>query len=375
MLASKQKQKISQSDSISYKVKGFSANKYFKLQKEKILERIEKFKSGKLYLEIGGKFLHDSHASRVLPGFEADAKKKIFASLREISDVFFCVNYRDILANRQLSNVKESYNDASLRIATNILNETKIFPKIIINLCEEKIHPKVEEFSKQAEALGYETFYRYRISSYPHNLKKVLSLKGYGKDDHIPSHKKLILVCGAASNSGKMSSCLGNIYLDSLRGIESGYAKFETFPIWNLPLAHPINLAYEAATADIDDCNLLDFYHKKAYGVDSVNYNRDIAAFQIVSKVAKEFLPKSNFMRKYQSPTDMGINFAGFGITNDEVVSLASLREIGRRKAWYREIYRRGEGKKIWVKRCEVLEKKALAYIQAKGYELEKVLR
>ncbi len=202
----------------------------------------------------------------------------------------------------------------------------------------------------------------------------ILSEDGFGHDDHIPLTKNLILVTGAASSSGKMSTCLGQIYLDHEIEVKSGYAKFETFPIWNLPLEHPVNLAYEAATADIGDRNEMDELHMKAYKVKAVNYNRDIEAFEIVMNIAKKVVTHKNYMIKYQSPTDMGINCAGFAISNDEVVSVASLQEIRRRKDWYQDMVERNEGKSERVARCEELEAKCLEYCKGKKYDVSLAL-
>lgn len=364
------KKQISQSDSIEYSVTGFDNQKYFDLQKEKILERIGKFKKGRLYMEIGGKFLFDAHASRVLPGFKPTVKKKIFASLKDHADILFCVDYKDIVENRQLSNEEESYTKASLGIAQDIHLELGVRPDIVINLCEQKKDKSIEKFIDKARGVGYKVYFRHRIEGYPHDTGKILSNDGFGRDDYAHNGKPLVLVTGAASNSGKMSTCIGQIYLDHVNGIDSGYAKFETFPIWNLPLKHPINLAYEAATADIGDYNEMDHYHKEAHGIDAVNYNRDVNAFELLMELGSQIVSESNFIRNYKSPTDMGINHAGFAITDDEIVSIASLHEIDRRKKWYQEIIDRDEGEEKWLTKCDELKTEAMFYIKEKGYNL-----
>lgn len=358
------KKEISQSDSIDYPVTGFDSRKYFELQKEKILERIGKFKGGRLYMEIGGKFLFDAHASRVLPGFKPTVKKALFASLKDQATVLFCVGYMDIINNRQLSNKEESFTEAALRIAKNIESELEMKPSIVINLCEPEKDEAVKQFVSEAGEIGFKVHFRYKIEGYPKDTKKILSDDGFGKDDYIESGKPLVLVTGAASNSGKMSTCIGQIYLDHLKGIDSGYAKFETFPIWNLPIKHPVNLAYEAATADIGDYNEMDHYHLKAYGIKAVNYNRDINAFKLLMELSTQIVSESNFIRHYKSPTDMGISHAGFAITDDAVVCRASTEEIDRRKRWYREIIDRGEGDSLWTEKCDELKKEALEYIK-----------
>lgn len=353
----------------------FDWNAYFQLQKETILERIHKFKN-RLYLEIWGKFMMDGHASRVLLGFDPETKRKLFQDLAPISQILFNVNYQDIISNRQLSNDDIDYTPYIQKMLLQIEQNIWIKPLIVINRCNHEEDPLLQQFITTLS--DYKCFKRYEISWYPSNTDLILSPEGYGKDEYIPLEKNLILVSGAASNSWKMSTCLGQIYLDSLKWIESWYAKYETFPIRNLPLHHPINLAYEAATVDIGDYNCIDTYHQKSYGIDSVNYNRDVDAFEIVTNVGKKFLPTDNFVRTYQSPTDMGINKAGFAITNDEVCSIASLREIERRKQRYQEIIDRWEGDNKRIRMCDNIMEKCITYIKEKKYnqhlDLEKTL-
>ena len=328
---------LNQQDIIHFSTPGFDGAKYITLQKQAILDRMSKF-SGRLYLEIGGHFLTDPHASRVLPGFIPDSKKQIFAQLNDQANILFCVNALDIISNRQLSNEAVSYIDsviASINEITTVLQQ----PRIVVSMMDPAApHPAVIAFIDSMKSKGFEVYRRFLIPGYPQKLDTVLSPEGYGKDDYIPLTKNFVIVTGAASNSGKMSTCLGQVYLDHLHNIESGYAKYETFPIRNLPLHHPINIAYEAATADIGDYNTLDKFHKKAYNIESVNYNRDVDAFQIVSSVASKFLPASNFTRSYKSPTDMGINMAGFCLIDEHIIAQACLDEIIRRKARYQEM-------------------------------------
>jgi len=363
---------LNTTDVISYKKKWYDGAKYIKLQQEKILERIGKFSNGRLYLEIGGKFMYDQHAARVLPWFDPEAKKKIFMGLKDQAEVLFCVNADDIVENRQLSNENITYKEYVTRMIRGIEAALGIRPHIVINKIDmTSMYDVISEFEKEFQRKNYRVRERYKIMWYPHNLKSVLSEDGYGNDDHIPCTKNLILVTGAASNSGKMSTCLGQIYNDHEIGIESGYAKYETFPIRNLPLEHPINLAYEAATADIGDYNMMDTYHKKAYGKDSVNYNRDVEAFEIVTSISSKIVQPGNFMNTYKSPTDMGISTAGFAITDDEICSIASLQEIRRRKIRYQQVVDRKEGEQSRVARCDELEKKCLEYIKEKKYTLD----
>lgn len=359
---------MNSTDTINYSQIGFDYDKYLQLQKDGILKRIETYKDGKLYLEIGGKFLHDPHAARVLPGYKADIKKDIFSTMRSLSDLFFCVNYQDIKTNRQLKNSPEYYSDAVFRMAVELQEAIKIKPKVVINLNERSQKEIKTTFDKKLEESGYEYYKRYMIDGYPSDTNNVLSENGYGFDNYIETSKKLILVVGAASNSGKMSTCLGQIYHDQKHGVMSGYSKFETFPIWSLPISHPVNLAYEAATADIGDYNVIDTYHELAYGKRAVNYNRDVESFEIIKSLADNFLDKNNPMSGYRSPTDMGINYAGFAIKDDQVVCVASLNEIRRRRDWYQEVIDRGEGDLMWTKKCDSLELQALKYIKEQGY-------
>ena len=360
---------LNSTDVISYKKKGYDGAKYIKLQQEKILERIGKFSNWRLYLEIGGKFMYDQHAARVLPWFDPETKKQIFMSLKNQAEMLFCVNADDIIENRQLSNENIPYKDYVNKMIRGIEAALGLRPHIVINKIDTtSMYDMILDFEKEFQRKNYRVWERYKIMGYPHNLKSVLSEDGYGNDDHIPLTKNLILVTWAASSSGKMSTCLGQIYNDHEIWIESGYAKYETFPIRNIPLEHPINLAYEAATADIGDYNMLDPYYKKATGKDSVNYNRDVEAFEIVMDIAKQTVKPDNFMNNYKSPTDMWISTAGFAITDDEVCCVASLQEIRRRKWRYQQQIDRKEGEQSRISRCDELEKKCLEYIKEKKY-------
>lgn len=361
-------------DIINYKQIGFDNKKYYDLQRQKIHERINHFSEGHLYLEIGGKFLYDPHASRVLPGFAPDVKKQLFLDFSQNMDIIFCVDAESISHNRQLNNTQESYQQVVFYMIENLHKQLHVKPFIAINLCDPSSNATVEHFKHTLEGKGYSIYSRYKIDGYPHNTKLVVSPNGYGKDEYIPVTKKLVLVTGAASNSGKLSTCLGQMYLDYQKGIKSGYAKYETFPVWNLELEHPVNLAYESATADIGDYNVLDYYYRQAYGGTAVNYNRDVEAFKILLKIGHEIVDAENFIRTYKSPTDMGINYAGFAITNNEIVSIASYNEIIRRKEWYREISSRGNGDVTWVRKCTSLEKTALEYIIKHEYNPHLVL-
>lgn len=363
---------MTSSDTIQYKITGFSNQKYSQVQKKKILERIDMFKEGKLYFEIGGKFLYDPHAARVLPGFEPETKVAILNEMRGFLDIFYCVSAPDISSDRQMGSFRELYTDYCIKNIKEVEAAFEIKPKVVVNLCDQNAEsPLVDQFVERLSSDGYTVKRRYKIVGYPNDTDKVLSPQGYGADQYVESNKNLILVIGAGSNSGKMSTCLGQIYLDKQNGLSSGYAKYETFPIWTLPLDHPVNLAYEAATADIGDYNLIDSYHLEAYGKRVVNYNRDVEAFKIILDMKEQLVDQNNYMYSYKSPTDMGINCAGQAIEDDEAVCVAALGEIRRRKEWYAQMIVRGDGDKEWYRKCELLEDRALKYINERGYRLD----
>lgn len=341
---------------------GFNGTEYINKQKEAILERMSHF-THRLYLEVGGKFLYDGHASRVLPGFDPTSKEKIFHALFDTMEIIFCVNYDDIVNNRQLVKEDIDYTTYVKKMLSDIEIKVGKKPFVACNKCpREWFDEKVVHFLVDLQNAWYATYKRYMIDWYPHQTNTVLSNQWYGYDDYIPCSASLVLVTGAASNSGKMSTCLWQMYHEHTRGEDSGYAKYETFPIWNIALKHPINLAYEAATADIEDYNMIDTYHKAAYGIDAVNYNRDVEAFDIVMHLADAFLAPNNYTRTYKSPTDMWISKAWFSITNDKVCCEASLAEIRRRASEYQWMVDRWEGKQSWVEKCNELEKECLDY-------------
>ncbi len=363
---------INSSDIINYKKIWFDWERYIQLQKEKILERINKFSNWRLYLEIWWKFIFDWHAARVLPWFIAESKKIIFNALKNQIEILFCVNAQDIINNRQLGNQGISYIDSVMSLLKQIEKSIGTRPHLVINKIDtQNMFDIILEFEREFQREWYRVRERYKVNWYPHNTDFILSEDWFGNDDHIPLTKNLVLVTWAASNSWKMSTCLWQIYLDNEIWVESGYAKYETFPIWNIDLNHPINLAYEAATADIWDYNCIDELYKKAYWKDSVNYNRDVEAFEIVMKIAQKIIKPENFMASYQSPTDMWISSAWFAITQDEVVSIASLQEIRRRKWRYQQMIDRNKWDVEWINKCNEIEKKCIDYIQAKWYNLD----
>lgn len=353
---------MNSTDTINYRRKGFDFKKYISLQSKAILKRIEKFSKGRMYFEIGGKLLLDVHAARVLPGFEANAKVQILKHFEKKMDIIFCVNADDIKNNRMLSNIKQGYIFSTVNLIQTLRKTFKSELFVSINLVDGDNFEYAKEYKEYMAKFKIRAFFRYKIEGYPKSAK-VLSLQGYGQDEYIPVTNSLVIVTGAASNSGKMSTCLGQIYLESLQETISGYAKYETFPIWNLPLDHPINIAYEAATADIGDHNMIDTLHHEHHNLMSVNYNRDVQAFKIVRDFNEKITDHTNYMNHYKSPTDMGISMAGFCITNDEICSIASLREIERRRDWYKQT------KDIEaVKRCNELLEKAQRYFEDKNY-------
>lgn len=337
---------------------GFDSNKYLKEEYEAILDRISKF-NGKLYLEIGGQLLFDRHASSVLPGFDPTTKVQILKMFNDI-EFLFCVNSEDFVSNRPLENGSKSYIDKVLEMIEK-LKETFNKPiHIVINKLPRDIEPTpVTDFISLIKSKGYLVYKRYMIEGYPHDVGVVLSPSGYGHDEYIVTSSKLVVVTGPGSNSGKLSTCLGQIYLDKLKGLESGYAKYELFPIWNIALNHPINLAYEAATADIGDYNEEDTRYESIHGVKAVNYNRDVEAFEILESLGKRIVSEDNYIHTYKSPTDMGINMAGFSIKDDKICKQSAIKEIESRLKGYENLLSIGKGKEEWVKRCQDILLKA----------------
>ncbi len=353
---------INQSDIVKFSHKGFDGLDYIRMQTEAIEDRLALFE-GKVYLEIGGKFLRDPHAARVLPGFLLDTKVRIFRDLIDYAVILFCVNADDIIHNRQMSNEDIDYETYVMSMLETITSELGQSPMVVVNkVSHAASRSRVDSFIENLEWLGYDCYRRYLIQGYPSDVSSILSNQWFGWDDYIETDKNLILVTGAASNSGKMSTCLGQVYLDHQQWLDSGYAKYETFPIWNLPLDHPVNLAYEAATADIGDYNCIDTFYEQAYGEKVVNYNRDVEAFPIITWLIAKIIWSDNHMQYYRSPTDMGINQAGFCITDEVVVQKACLDEIVRRKKWYEQMVARGEGKQSWVEKCDELEKRCIEW-------------
>ena len=307
---------------------GFDNDKYVRIQSEKIKERFDLF--DKLYLEVGGKLFDDSHAARILPGFKNDVKISMFKELKDDLEIIFCINAGDIEKNKTRGEYGITYNQELLKLINKSKQLGFSVNSVVITLYKNQII--VDKFIKKLNRNGIKTYIHKPVKGYPTNIDEIVSEEGYGANPYISTTKKLILVNAPGPGSGKLATCLSQVYHENVRGINAGYAKFETFPVWNLSLNHPVNLAYEAATADLKDINLIDPFHLKKYGIESVNYNRDIETFPILKNILKKVL-KRNI---YYSPTDMGVNMIGFCITDNEVVEEASKKEIVRR--YYNEL-------------------------------------
>ena len=304
--------------------KGFDNDKYLQMQSEHIRERIAQF-DNKLYLEFGGKLFDDYHASRVLPGFQPDSKLQMLLQLKDQAEIVIVISAEDIVSNKVRGDYGITYDLDVLRLIDAFQERGLFVGGVCVTMYTAA--PEVEAFEKRLNNLGIRTFRHYKIPGYPNDVARIVSDEGYGKNDYIETQRPLVVITAPGPGSGKMATCLSQLYHEHKRGIKAGYAKFETFPIWNLPLKHPVNLAYEAATADLNDVNMIDPFHLEAYGVTTVNYNRDIEIFPVVNAMFELIAGKS----PYKSPTDMGVNMAGNCIVDDEVCREASRNEIIRR--------------------------------------------
>ena len=302
--------------------KGFSNELYVEKQAREIKERINKF-DGKLYLEFGGKLFDDFHASRVLPGFEPDAKIKLLQALSDDTEIIFCISADDIEKTKVRADLGISYDMDILRL-TDEFKEMGISVNGVV-LTRYNHQPAADNFITKLGNLGIKSYKHYSIPNYPRDVKTIVSDEGYGKNDFVETTKPLVVITAPGPGSGNLAVCLSQVYHEHKRGRFAGYAKFETFPVWNLPLKHPVNLAYEAATADLMDVNMIDPFHLEAYGETTVNYNRDVEAFPIVKTILKNITGDENF---YRSPTDMGVNMVGNAIIDDDACRYASQQEI-----------------------------------------------
>lgn len=315
---------------------GFDNNKYLKIQSEHIKERISKF-GDKLYLEFGGKLFDDYHASRVLPGFEPDSKLKMLMQLSDYAEIVIVISAVDIEKNKVRSDLGITYDVDVLRLRDEFLSRGLMVGSVVITHFKGQESAKI--FRTRLRRLNIKTYYHYTIEGYPSNVALIDSDDGFGKNDYVETSRPLVVVTAPGPGSGKMAVCLSQLYQDNKRGIKAGYAKFETFPIWNIPLKHPVNIAYEAATADLNDVNMIDPFHLDAYGKTTVNYNRDIEIFPVLNAIFEGIYGEN----PYKSPTDMGVNMAGNCIIDDEVCCAASKQEIIRR--YYASLNSLAEGK------------------------------
>ena len=303
---------------------GFDNDKYLELQSKNIKDRIAEF-GGKLYLEFGGKLFDDYHASRVLPGFQPDSKIRMLHELRNDAEIVIVISADDIEKNKRRGDLGITYDVDCLRLIDAFRDFGLFVGSVCITHFAEQ-HAAIM-FQKRLESLGMKVYRHYIIPEYPTNLPLIVSDDGYGKNDFIETERSLVVVTAPGPGSGKMATCLSQLYHEYKRGNRAGYAKFETFPIWNLPLKHPVNVAYEAATADLNDVNMIDPFHLEAYGTTTVNYNRDVEIFPVLNAMLTEIAGKP----VYRSPTDMGVNMAGFCIVDDDAVCAAARQEIIRR--------------------------------------------
>ena len=307
---------------------GFDNSKYVRIQSEKIKERFSLF--DKLYLEVGGKLFDDSHAERILPGFKSDAKISMFQELKDDLEIIFCISAIDIEKNKSRGEYGILYTQELLKLINNSKKLGYSVNSVVITLYNNQIC--ADKFIKKLNRNGIKTYIHKFVKGYPTNIDIIVSEHGYGANPYVPTSKRLILVNAPGPGSGKLATCLSQIYHENFRNINAGYAKFETFPVWNLPLNHPVNIAYEAATADLKDVNLIDPFHLEKYGINVVNYNRDIEAFPILNKILIKILKR----KIYYSPTDMGVNMIGFCIINNDIIEEAAKKEIIRR--YYEEL-------------------------------------
>ena len=327
--------------------KGFNNEKYVEIQSKKIKEKIKKF--DKLYLEFGGKLFDDYHASRVLPGFEPDSKIKMLLELKKITEIIICINAKDIERKKIRADYGITYDMEVLRLIDEFQNLGLSVNSVVITLYTGKESSK--KFINQLEKRNIKTYVHTPTKGYPTDVDVIVSDEGYGANPYIKTTKKLVVVTAPGPSSGKLATCLSQLYHEYKRGVKAGYAKYETFPVWNLPLKHPVNVAYEAATADLKDVNMIDSFHLEKYGITSVNYNRDLAVFPVL----KSILHKITGEDIYYSPTDMGVNMIGSCIDDDEAICAASRQEIIRR--YYKALcdYKTGDADEEVYKRIKVL--------------------
>ncbi len=341
---------------------GFDNQQYLETQSAHIRERIAQF-GGKLYLEFGGKLFDDYHAARVLPGFAPDSKIRMLLELRDSVEIVIAIAAAAIEQNKVRGDLGITYDEDVLRLIDTFRGEGLYVGGVTIT--QYAGQPAADAFKRRLEGLGVKVYLHYPIAGYPHNIAHIVSDEGFGRNDYIETTRPLVVVTAPGPGSGKMATCLSQLYHEHQRGVQAGYAKFETFPIWNLPLKHPVNLAYEAATADLNDVNMIVPFHLQAYGETTVNYNRDVEVFPVLAAMFDKIIGES----PYKSPTDMGVNMAGNCIVDDEAVCAAARQEIVRRYYAARCDRRRGQGSDETVYKLELLMKQAQA-----GEELRPVI-
>lgn len=329
----------------------FDLEKYLKLQSEKILQRVDTF-DNKLYIEFGGKLFDDYHACRVLPGFEPDSKLRMLLQIKDRIEIVITISAIDIESRKLRRDLNITYDSEVLRLidafrGVGILVGSAVITRYFNN-------ESVNNFIKKLNLQGIKTYKHYQIDSYPQDINKVISENGFGKNEYIATQKPIVIVTAPGPGSGKMATCLSQLYHESVRGIKAGYAKYETFPVWNLPLNHPVNLAYEAATIDLNDINMIDPYHFEIYGIPAVNYNRDVEVFPILKAMFEKIYGES----PYKSPTDMGVNMIGFAISNDKVAQKAAKREIIRRYCNSLIDYRNGKINADQIEKMKIIMSK-----------------
>lgn len=331
---------------------GFDNEKYISLQTARIKERIAQF-GGKLYLEFGGKLFDDYHASRVLPGFEPDTKFRMLSALADDMEILIAVSAEDIERGKVRGDLGITYDEEALRLADIFRSKGLLVRSVVLTRYASQ--PAADVFRRRLRELGVPCCLHYPIDGYPHNIDLIVSEEGYGKNEFVETKRPLVVVTAPGPGSGKLATCLSQLYHENRRGVAAGYAKFETFPIWNLPLNHPVNIAYEAATVDLDDSNIIDPFHLEAHGQTTVNYNRDVEAFPVLKAMMERIMGES----PYQSPTDMGVNMAGMAIVDDEACCQAAKMEIVRRYFQTAEHFKRTGMGKEQVDRTLNLMKKA----------------
>ncbi|MCM1071057.1 MAG: DUF1846 domain-containing protein [Alistipes timonensis] len=331
---------------------GFDNEKYLRIQSEHIKERIAQF-GNKLYLELGGKLFDDHHASRVLPGFQPDSKLRMLQQLSDKAEIVIVISARDIEKNKVRSDLGITYDMDVLRLRTEFRNRGFLVSSVVITHYNGQ--SSADAFRARLDRMGIRTYCHYTIEGYPTNVALIDSDEGFGRNDYIETTRPLVIVTAPGPGSGKMAVCLSQLYNENKRGVEAGYAKFETFPVWSLPLKHPVNIAYEAATADLNDVNMIDPFHLEAYGKTAINYNRDIEIFPVLDALFEGIYGKN----PYKSPTDMGVNMVGFCISDDAVCREASRQEIIRRYFAALNHMAQGDGNEAEVNKIALLFRQA----------------